>query len=69
MRWLAHNEVPSRGGRLLSVVVVGVSSGMLAALTYRFVGAPAIALKMPASVVQAKAAGSAAREDAHVATT
>ena len=54
---------------MLSLFVVGVSSGMLAALTYRFVGAPAIGLKMPASVVQAKAAGPAAREDAHVATT
>jgi hypothetical protein len=41
---------------------------MLGALTYRFDATPAIRLKTTASVVQAMAAGSAAREDAHVAT-
>ena len=59
----------SGGGRgyLLYLVVVGVLSGILAALMYRFVETPAIRLKTPASVVQANVAGSAAREDAHVA--
>jgi hypothetical protein len=41
---------------------------MPAGLTNRFVETAAIRLKMPASVVQAKAAGSAAWEDMHVAT-
>jgi hypothetical protein len=60
---------PSRGGCLLSLVVVGVSSGML---EQRW---PASSIRSPAlrrtgtSAPQAKAAGSAAREDAHVATT
>jgi hypothetical protein len=73
VRWLAQNEITleARRGCLLNLVVVGVPSGMLAGLTTRFVETPAIGLKMPASVVQAKAAGSAAwedTEDTHVAT-
>jgi peptidoglycan/LPS O-acetylase OafA/YrhL len=53
---------------LLNLVVVEVLSGILAALTYRFVETPAIRLKSPPSVIQANAAGSAARQDAHVTT-
>jgi peptidoglycan/LPS O-acetylase OafA/YrhL len=70
VRWLADKGITLEGRRgfLLNLVVVGVLSGILAALTYRFVETPAIRLKSPPSVMQANAAGSAARQDAHAAT-
>jgi hypothetical protein len=62
VRWLAHKKITLEGRRgcLLSLLIVGVQGGMLAALTW-FVETPAIRLKTPVSFVQANAAGSAVR--------
>jgi peptidoglycan/LPS O-acetylase OafA/YrhL len=70
VRWLQHHRwtVGGSGGFWVNLVVLGVVSGLLSGLTYRFVERPALSRKTgrpppgpPASATQAQASAQTAQ--------